>query len=58
LVAATFSRRTIVCGTQVVGPQQAAVAGMAETGSTEDGTARAAIGDILGALQAHGLIAE
>ena len=46
-----------VAGVQVVGSQQAAIADMAETGSAEDGAARAAINEILAALRAHGLIA-
>jgi hypothetical protein len=46
-----------VAGVQVVGAQQAAIADVAETGSAEDGTARAAINDILAALRGHGLIA-
>jgi hypothetical protein len=46
-----------VAGVQVLGSQQAAIADLSETGSAEDGTARAAINDILAALRAHGLIA-
>jgi hypothetical protein len=46
-----------VAGTQVVGPQQAAIAALAETGAAEDAVARAAINAILAALRAHGLIA-
>jgi hypothetical protein len=46
-----------VAGTRVVGAQQAAIADVAETGSAEDGAARAAINDILAALRTHGLIA-
>jgi hypothetical protein len=45
-----------VAGAQVVGAQQGAIADLAETGSAEDGAARAAINDILAALRAHGLI--
>ncbi len=46
-----------VGGVQVVGPQAAAIADLAETGSAEDGACRAAVNDILAALRAHGLIA-
>jgi hypothetical protein len=46
-----------VAGTQVITTQQAAIADITETGSAEDGTARAAINHILTALRAHGLIA-
>jgi hypothetical protein len=47
-----------VAGVQVVGSQRAAIADLVETGSAEDGTARAGINDILGVLRAHGLIAQ
>jgi hypothetical protein len=46
-----------VGGVQVVGSQGAAIADVTETGSAADGSARAAINDILAALRAHGLIA-
>jgi hypothetical protein len=45
-----------VDGTQVVGARQPAIADIAETGSAEDATARAAVNDILAALRTHGLI--
>jgi hypothetical protein len=45
-----------VAGTQVIGTQQPSITDFTETGSAEDGSARAAINDILGALRAHGLI--
>ena len=44
-----------VGGTQVVGPQQGTIAPPA-AGGTVDANARATIGEILTALQAHGLI--
>jgi hypothetical protein len=46
-----------VAGVQVIAEQQAAIAGVTETGTAEDGAARAAINDILAALRTHGLIA-
>jgi hypothetical protein len=45
-----------VAGARVIGQQQPAIADVTETGSAEDGAARAAINDILAALRAHGLI--
>jgi hypothetical protein len=45
-----------VGGVQVVGSPRAAIADLTETGGAEDGTARAAVNEILGALRGHGLI--
>lgn len=45
-------------GVQVVGAQQSAITHPAETGSAEDSVARAAINNILAAMEAHGLIAS
>lgn len=57
VVGESRAARLVIGGEQVVGPQQAAITTPAG-GTTPDTEARAAISAILGALRAHGLIAE